>query len=401
MGQQDLALLRATAANAVPPQDIRERIEAVAAVASRHAQEVDAQGRFPAEAIAQLKAERLLGLMVPASLGGEGASLSDIADICFKLGRACSSTAMIFAMHQVKAACLTRHGGGDAWQASFLQRLADEQLLLGSSTTEGGSGGAVRLSSAPVIAEGRRFRLTRDASVISYGAQADAIVTTARRSPDAAPSDQVLVALPRETYRLEQTGEWNTLGMRGTCSLGFRLEAEGDVAQVLPAPYADIHTQTMTPAAHLLWGAAWAGIAAEAVDRARLLVRKASMTGAPPPAAAHLMRANGGLKTVCDLLTAALARHEAIKDDPAALSAVAYQTAIMVLKVEVSEHAVASVLSALRAAGLTGYRNEGPCSIARLLRDILSAPLMINNDRILADVSAAALIDRPPTSLRA
>lgn len=401
MVQRALAPLRATAANAVLLQDFSERIEAVVAVACRHAQEVDAKGRFPAEAIAQLKAERFLGLMVPVSLGGEGASLSEIADICFKLGRACSSTALIFAMHQVKAACLVRHHGGEAWQAGFLRRIAREQLLLASSTTEGGAGGAVRSSAAPVAAQGRRFRLTREASVISYGLQADAIVTTARRSPDSAPSDQVLVVLPRETCQLEQTGAWNTLGMRGTCSLGFRLEAEGDLEQVLPAPYADIHTQTMTPAAHLLWGAAWAGIAAEAVDRARLLVRKASLNGALPPGAAHLTRASAGLKTLCDMLCVALARYEAIRDDGQALSAVAYQTGVMMLKVEVSEHAVAAVMSALRAAGLTGYRSDGPCSIERLLRDVISAPLMINNDRILADVSAAALIDRPPASLLA
>jgi acyl-CoA dehydrogenase len=189
--------------------------------------------------------------------------------------------------------------------------------------------------------------------------------------------------------------------MRGTCSLGFRLEAEGDLEQVLPGPYADIHTQTMTTAAHLLWGSAWTGIAAEAVDRARVLVRKASLAGAPTPGAAHLMRANAGLKTLCAMLSAALARYEALQDDPQALSAVAYQTAIMVLKVEVSEQAVATVMSALRAAGLTGYRSDRPSSIERMLRDILSAPLMINNDRILADLSAAAILDRPPTSLRA
>ena len=237
-----------------PPPGPSERVGTVLDVARSHAHEVDGQARYPAEAMAALKSARLLGMMVPVALGGEGASLSEVADVCFKLGRACSSTAMIFAMHQVKAACLVRHHGGEGWQTSFLRRMAERQLLLASSTTEGGAGGAVRASDAPVVAQGRRFRLTREATVVSYGLQADAIVTTARRSPEAGPSDQLLVVLPRETYRLEQTGEWNTLGMRGTCSLGFRLEAEGDLEQVLLASYADIHTQTMTPAAHLLWG---------------------------------------------------------------------------------------------------------------------------------------------------
>jgi acyl-CoA dehydrogenase len=396
-----MTMLRGKVREAPPRSGLTERVETVVAVAMAHAQDVDARARHPSEAVAALKAEKLLGLMVPVALGGEGAGLSEVADICFKLGRACSSTAMIFAMHQVKAACLVRHHDGEAWQTGFLRRLAGEQLLLGSSTTEGRSGGAVRASVAPVVAEGGRFRLTREATVISYGLQADAIVTTARRSADSAPSGQVLLVLPRETYRLEQTGGWSTLGMRGTCSLGFRLEAEGDLRQVLPAAYAEIHALTMTPAAHMLWGAVWTGIAAEAVERARILVRKAFLSGSPSPGDGQLTRANAELKTLTGMLSAALARYETIKDDRQALSAVAYQTAVTALKVEVSEHAVAVVMTALRAAGLTGYRTDGPCSIERLLRDVLSAPLMINNDRILADLSAAALVDRPPASLLA
>jgi len=52
--------------------------------------------------------------------------------------------------------------------------------------------------------------------------------------------------------------------------------------------------------------------------------------------------------------------------------------------VQASELAVTAVLSSLRACGLSGYRNDTEFTIGRLLRDVLSAPLMINNDRILA-----------------
>ena len=51
-------------------------------------------------------------MLVPAELGGEGARAADVADVCAILGRACASTAMIFAMHQVKLACLARHARG-------------------------------------------------------------------------------------------------------------------------------------------------------------------------------------------------------------------------------------------------------------------------------------------------
>jgi acyl-CoA dehydrogenase len=57
-------------------------------------------------------------------------------------------------------------------------------------------------------------------------------------------------------------------------------------------------------------------------------------------------------------------------------------------------------MSALQAAGLTGYRNDGEFSIGRYLRDVLSSPIMINNDRILANVATALMLGGVPASLR-
>ena len=130
---------------------------------------------------------------------------------------------MIFAMHQTKVACLVRHGVGSVWHEQFLRRVASEQLLLASSTTEGQNGGNIRFSSAAVERAGAEISLVRDATVISYGAEADGIVTIARRADGASGSDQVLLAISKGDYTLEPTLAWETLGMRGTCSAGFKL----------------------------------------------------------------------------------------------------------------------------------------------------------------------------------
>ena len=90
------------------------------------------------------------GAAIPSEFGGEGASVGDIVDICYTLGRACASTAMIFAMHQTKVACIARHGRGSAWHQRLMRRIASEQLLLASSTTEGDRGGDLRSSAAPI-----------------------------------------------------------------------------------------------------------------------------------------------------------------------------------------------------------------------------------------------------------
>jgi acyl-CoA dehydrogenase len=68
--------------------------------------------------------------------------------------------------------------------------------------------------------------------------------------------------------------------------------------------------------------------------------------------------------------------------------------------VNASELAVATVMSAMQACGLAGYRNDGDFSIGRHLRDILSSPIMISNDRILANLAMASLLSGAPASLR-
>lgn len=374
----------------------------VAAVAAAHAAAVDSGSRFPAEAMAAAREQRLLGVAVPPEFGGEGASISEIADICYALGRACASTAMVYAMHQTKVACLTRHGRGSPWHQLLMRRICAEQMLLASSTTEGDRGGDIRNSAAPIERHGGRIALERNATVISYGEAADAIVTTARRSADAASADQVLVVLLKQDYTLENQAGWDALGMRGTCSAGFKLTASAASEQILPAAYEEIHTHTMMPVAHLLWSSAWAGIAAAAVERTRAFVRKARQRadGALPPGAAQLTRASASLQKLRGLIGGALQRFELAADDSAALEALDFQTAMNLLKVNASELAVATVMSAMQASGLAGYRNDGEFSIGRHLRDILSAPIMINNDRILGNLGAASLLSCVPVSIR-
>jgi acyl-CoA dehydrogenase len=100
------------------------------------------------------------------------------------------------------------------------------------------------------------------------------------------------------------------------------------------------------------------------------------------------------------IITANLDHYTAHEFDERALASLDFQSAINLLKVEASELAVETVMSAMRACGLSGYRNDGDFSVGRHLRDVLSAPIMINNDRILANISTASLMSAVPASLR-
>jgi acyl-CoA dehydrogenase len=379
-----------------------ERTAIAATVAAAEADDVDQKGRFPTEAIDAARVHKLLGAQIPVRFGGFGASIYDVTEMCYTLGRACSSAAMIFAMHQTKVACLVRHGTGSDYHEKLMRRVAAEQMLLASSTTEGQNGGNIRSSSAAVEHNAAEITLVRNATVISYGAQADGIVTIARRADNAVASDQVLLAITKDDYTLTPSMGWETLGMRGTCSAGFELKVQAPADRIFPESYEKIHAQTMTPVAHLCWSSVWAGIAAASVDRAQRFIRKAARgaNGQMPPGAAHFTAARMSLAKLRAVITANLDNYAAREHDDRALSAIDFQSSINLLKVEASELAVETVMSAMRACGLSGYRNDGEFSVGRLLRDVLSSPLMINNERILANIATSNLMSGVPTSLR-
>jgi acyl-CoA dehydrogenase len=379
-----------------------ERTAVVAAAAAAEAEEVDLHARFPKAAIDAARERRLLGAQIPVEFGGFGASIHDVTEMCYTLGRACASAAMIFAMHQTKVACLVRHGRGSHYHDTLMRRVASEQMLLASSTTEGQNGGNIRSSAAAVERNNAEISLVRSATVISYGAEADAIVSIARRSGEAASSDQVLLAVSKDNYTLERIQGWETLGMRGTCSAGFELKINGPAEMVFPEAYEKIHSQTMTPVAHLCWSSVWAGVAAAAVERAQRFIRKAARGagGQMPPGAAHFTAAKMSLAKLRAMITTNLDSYATREYDDRALSALDFQSSINLLKIEASELAVETTMSALRACGLSGYRNDGEFSVGRHLRDALSAPLMINNERILGNIATATLMSGVPNSLR-
>lgn len=386
---------------ATSDSDLMARIAAVVEVAARFADEVDHDARFPKEAFDALRAQRLLGLLLPRSCGGDERGIREAAQVCYALGRACSSTSMIYAMHTANIACLINHSDANELFGFYLRRIGASQMLIASSTTEGQAGANVRSSASAIIRDGERISLSRDASVVSYGAAADAIVTTARRSEESLPSDQVLALFFRDDYVLERSVHWDVMGMRGTCSEGFQLEAKGEAEQSLSVPYELIHRRTMMPVTHLLWAACWAGVAAGAVERAQGFIRKVVRLskGNLPPGAPLATQASLSLMTLVSLVDSAIADYRVRSLDTEMLDSIAFQTSLNLLKVGASELAISTVMQTLSACGISGYRNDSEFSVARPLRDILSSSVMINNSRILSNVSSSCLIGGVPETV--
>jgi acyl-CoA dehydrogenase len=366
------------------------------AVAAPAADAVDRDARFPHEAIAAMREERMLGAFVPRELGGRGATIGELAASCEILGRSCASTAMIYAMHQIEVVCLVRHGLSSAFFRDYLAELAHREWLIASATSELGVGGDLRRSICAVESAGSHIHVTKLAPVISYGEEADDILMTARRAPDAAPGDQVLVLARKAGTRLTRTGEWDTLGMRGTRSLGFTLETSGSADQVVPVPFEEIASQTMVPASHVLWTSLWLGLASDAVGRARAFVRaEARRTpGTVPPAALRLAETVAELGAMRATVHGGLLDFEQHEDDPEALAGLGFAIRMNNLKTSASRMAPEIVARALGVCGVGGYRCDSPYAVGRHLRDAHGAALMISNDRVLAASAEMLLVHK-------
>jgi len=369
-----------------------------AEVAAVHADDVDRKARFPKEALDALKKERLLGAFVPQELGGLGYGMVELAQTCTALAQHCAATGMVVAMHHIQVACLVRHGLSVPFFRDYMVELCERQLLIASITSEVGVGGDTRTSICAVERDeaGGRFRLKKDATTISYGEQADDWLATCRRGADAAGSDQVLVLLRKADTTLTRTTNWDTLGMRGTCSPGFGVVSSGATSQIVPGSFADSSAETMVPFSHILWSAVWLGIASDAVARASAFVRAEARRkpGTVPPTAMRLAELSSRLQNMRTNVHAVAAECDQLmrSEGAQALLSIGFALKMNNLKISSSELVAEIVHKALSICGIMAYKNDTPFSLGRHLRDALSAALMIGNDRILAKSASMLLV---------
>lgn len=363
-----------------------------------HAAEVDRDARFPHEAYAALKQQKLLSCYVPVEYGGMGLNISDLSQICEVLGQYCGSTAMIFAMHQIQVGCIVHHALDSEFFRGYAREMVEQQYLIASATTELGIGGDVRSSLCAVQVTGDRFTLEKQTPVISYGATADAILVTCRKSEDAARNDQVQVLVRKSDYELTKLSGWDTLGFRGTCSEGFVLKSQGRVEQILPQPYADIHRRTMHPFSHVVWASLWLGLSIDAVSRARSAVRAEARKNpsVTPISATRLAELDTVLFSMRGGVYQTLREYHDVllANDPEAYSGFSFAININNLKLTASQFVVEVVGKAMLICGIQGYRNDSKLTLGRHLRDAYGAALMVNNDRILGQSATMQIVQR-------
>ena len=119
--------------------------------------------------------------------------------------------------------------------------------------------------------------------------------------------------------------------------------------------------------------------------------------GTQPPGATALVALVARLESL-ELLVAEAARaFDERADDREALGQVGFMVTMNNLKVTASEAVAEIVAGALRITGISGFRNDGEYSVARLFRDAQGAALMVHNDRITAHTAQLILVQKGGT----
>lgn len=367
-------------------------------IAGPNADEVDRHARFPIESISALKSAGVLSAGIPSDLGGAGMNIVELGNLCRILATRCASTAMILGMHFIKVSSIVHFGKGNARFEDYLRSVVAEQRLVASVTSEEGIGGNIRTSASAAEIDGGRFKLTKHSTCLSYGAEADDLLITCRKSPDAAASSQVLVLAMRGDFTLERLGVWDSMGMRGTCSPPFAVSVEANTWQIFERSFAEIATRTMVPDTHYIWSNVWLGIASDAASRARVVVQGRARKNPTilPESAKDLAELEIRLERLKDTVKSVGDRYlEAhLGNDEQLLSSIEFSLKVNALKLNASQLVADICLRAMSICGFSGYLNNSASSVTRQLRDALSAALMISNHRIIESNATNLMIYR-------
>jgi alkylation response protein AidB-like acyl-CoA dehydrogenase len=185
---------------------------------------LDAEARFPDQAMAALGDAGLLGLTLPTAVGGAGQGPRAFAACVEELARGCASTAMVYVMH-VSATQAIAASATLARRDALLRDIASGRHLTTLAFSERGSRSQFW---APVStlepAPGGGFVTSADKSWITSAGHADSYVSSGRASPGASPLESTIYLVRARAAGVTVVGRFDGLGLRGNDSAPARLE---------------------------------------------------------------------------------------------------------------------------------------------------------------------------------
>jgi len=372
-----------TAARALTP--------ALAARAERH----DRDGSFPVEDFADIRTAGLLGVMVPARLGGVGAGFADYAEVAMALGTGNGATALVFNMHASVTGALAGTPEDLARalgvpESFFAMRdrvlaAAAAGAFYAVAMSERGAGSKLSQVATTYEPEDDGWRIRGYKTFCSGAGHADAYLVAAR-SLDGERVSQFLVPAGAGVT-VEPT--WDSLGMRATGSHDLHIDVLAPVDSLLGGVegLALLLAQVMPQWLVASYAAVYVGVAQAALDAATAYVEQRGL-GRLPAVRARIGRADARVGAARLVVLEAARRVDAAPGEPET------NRWVWRAKLLAGEIAMEVAASLLEAAGAAASRRGHP--LERIFRDARCGSLQPATSDVCADWLGLAALGRDP-----
>jgi alkylation response protein AidB-like acyl-CoA dehydrogenase len=361
-------------------------------VAAPLADAVDAEARWPAEALGALQDAGLGGLVVPEAAGGLGHGLGTLAHVCEVLAASCASTAMCFGMHAVGSAVIAAKATEEQ-QHRYLDPIVSGRHLTTLTLSEPGTGAHFWLPRTELRRTDDGYVVTGSKTFVTNGGHADSyVVSTVAADPGAPVGEFSCVVVDADAPGLAWGPSWEGLGMRGNSSRAVELDGVVIDEHALLGQAGDqiwYVFNVIAPYFLMAMAGSYLGVAAGAFEDMRLHVtqRRYAHDGsrlAEQPVIQHRV---GELWAVLER-TRCLVRHAGVVGDRGDADAL---PALASAKAEVADCATEVVNGAMTLCGGIGYREHG--SLGRRLRDARAAHVMSPTTDLLRLWTGRAVLD--------
>jgi alkylation response protein AidB-like acyl-CoA dehydrogenase len=348
--------------------------------------EHDRAGSFPIDDFADLRENRLMGLMVPTALGGLGAGFADYAEVAFELARGNGATALVFNMHASVTGALAGIPESMAATlgipASFFSardeilRAAGNGAFYAVAMSERGAGSRLSAITTSYTREGDGFRIKGAKTFVSGAGHADAYLVAARSGDDPDVVSQFLVPADAAGVRVEET--WDSMGMRATGSHDLHLDVLVDEGRLLGGVegLALWFAQLMPHWLIASYAAVYVGVAQAAIDAAVEHLTARNLTRLPA------VRARVG-RADAAVAAARLVVREAARQVDAGPGSEECNRWVWRAKLLAGDTAAEVAASMLAAAGTSATRRGHP--LERLYRDARCGALQPATSDVCAD----------------
>jgi alkylation response protein AidB-like acyl-CoA dehydrogenase len=184
---------------------------------------IDAEARYPADAVAALGEGGLMGLTVPAAFGGAGQGPRVFAACVEALAEGCASSAMIYVMHVAGTQAIASSsplGGRDR----LLRDIAAGRHLTTLAFSERGSRSQFWAPVSGLAAAPGGFVTSADKSWVTSARRADSYVASARAPGAGSPAESTIYLVRPRAPGVTVAGTFDGLGLRGNDAAPVRLE---------------------------------------------------------------------------------------------------------------------------------------------------------------------------------